>query len=131
MQDESLPKRESYTWWIVAVIVLLLVAIAIPLLVQWFTPLEVRIDLSNGTTNSIVWMCVTDGEHRSGMTNLPVTMVFKGREMIFSAKQVAPGPSVVMHWRWEYYTFSNGTISGREGVRLSGSARNSMAQSTP
>ena len=76
-------KPENYTGWIVAVVGLLLVAIGIPITAWMLRPLEIRIDLANksGTTNSVDWTCELDGQHLSGTTNLPVTMVFKAHKV--------------------------------------------------
>lgn len=122
MSTEAPPKRESYTWWIVAVAALLVIAVGVPIAGSYFRPLEIRIDLSDGTTNSVAWTCELDGERRIGTTNLPVTMVFKGRKVDFSAKPVALGPPLTMRFQWEYYVSAHHTVVGRD-VRVSGNGR--------
>lgn len=85
MSTEPQPKRESYTGWFIGVGVLLLLAVAAPVALKLYGPREMVMELQGDPAGQIVWQCQTDGRVQSGVTNLPVKLVFHARFMVFTA----------------------------------------------
>ena len=119
MSTEAPPKRESYTGWTVGVGVLFLMAIVGSFGVLFFKPHEIRFDLSDGTTNAVTWTCRVDGESRTGVTNLPAVLTFKGRTVDFHPQPVTPGAPLVMRFQWLDNIFP-ATNSASGGIRFEG-----------
>lgn len=88
MSTESPPKRESYTSWIVGVGLLLLLAAAIPIGLKLYGPREMVMDLQGDPGGKIVWHFYSDRTTtQTGVTNLPVKLVFQARHMEFTAQR--------------------------------------------
>lgn len=85
MSDEAPPKRESYTGWIAGVVVLLLLAAAVPIALKVFGPDEVLLDLQGDLGGQIVWSFQSGQTTQTGVTNLPVKLVFHARQFEFTA----------------------------------------------
>jgi len=107
MSTEAPPKRESYTGWIVGAVVLLLLAVGSPVAVKFFGPREVVMDLEGDLGGQIAWRMEAGGRVQTGVTNLPVKLVFRERQMEFTAQRTNyTGPLV---------------LSVRVGIRREGS----------
>lgn len=87
MSTEAPPKRDSLTGWIIGVSVLLLLAAAVPVGLKLYGPREMIMDLQGDPGGKIVWECRMDTGVQSGVTNLPVKLVFHARFMEFTAKR--------------------------------------------
>lgn len=87
MSTEAPPKRDSLTGWFIGVGVLLLVAAAGPVAVKVYGPREMVMDLQGDPGGQIVWECRLNGRVQSGVTNLPVKLVFHARFMEFTARR--------------------------------------------
>lgn len=87
MSTESPPKRESYTGWIVGVGLLLLMAAAIPIGLKLYGPREMVMDLQGDPGGKIVWRFQSGLTTQTGLTNLPVKLVFNARMMEFTAQR--------------------------------------------
>ena len=87
MSTEAAPKRENYTAWIISSVLLLLLAAGIPLAVNHFGPRKIAVDISGGAGGQIVWRFHSDGVTQTGVTNLPVRLVFRAGEMEFTAQR--------------------------------------------
>lgn len=85
MSSESPPKRESYTGWIIGVGVLLLLAAAIPIGLKLYGPREILIELQGDPGGQIVWSFQSGQTAQTGVTNLPVKLIFHARRMEFTA----------------------------------------------
>lgn len=88
MSTESPPKRESYTGWIVGVGALLLVAAAIPISQKLYGPREMVMDLQGDPGGKIIWQFQSGLTTQTGVTNLPVKLVFQARNMEFTAQRI-------------------------------------------
>ena len=87
MDTEATPKRESYTGWIVAVGLLLLLAAAVPIALKFYSPREFVMVLDGEPGGKIVWEFKSGMTTQTGVTNLPVRLAFKAREMEFTAQR--------------------------------------------
>lgn len=87
MSTEAPPKRESYTGWIVGVGLLLLLAAAIPISQKLYGPREMVMDLQGDPGGKIVWRFQSGLTTQTGVTNLPVKLVFHARNMEFTAQR--------------------------------------------
>ena len=85
MSTEASPKRESYTGWIVGVGLLLLVAAAIHIGLKLYGPREMVVDLQGDPGGKIIWRFQSGLTTQTGVTNLPVKLVFHARNMEFTA----------------------------------------------
>lgn len=119
MSTEAPLKRESYTWWIVGVVTLFLMAIVGSFGVLFYKPHEIRFDLSDGTTNAVAWTCRVDGKLHTSVTNLPAVLTFKGRTVDFHPQPVVPGAPLVKraHWLDNDFPYTN---SASGGIRFEG-----------
>lgn len=80
-----MPKRESYTGWIVGVGLLLLLAAAVPIALKLYGPREIVMDLQGDPGGQIIWRMEAGGRVQTGVTNLPVKLIFHARQMEFTA----------------------------------------------
>ena len=87
MSTETPPKRESYTGWIVSVGLLLLMAAAIPIGLKLYGPREMVMDLQGDPGGKIIWRFQSGMTTQTGVTNLPVKLVFHARNMAFTAQR--------------------------------------------
>ena len=87
MSTEAPPKRESYTGWIVGVGLLLLLAAAVPVGLKLYGPREMVMDLQGYPGGTIVWRFQSGLTTQTGVTNLPVKLVFHARNMEFTAQR--------------------------------------------
>ncbi len=87
MTIESTPKRESYTGWIVGVGLLLLLAAAVPIGLKLYSPREMVMDLQGDPGGTIIWRFQSGMTTQTGVTNLPVKLVFQARQMEFTAQR--------------------------------------------
>ncbi len=87
MSTEAQPKRESYTGWIVGVGVLVLLAAAVPIALKLYGPREFVMDLDGDPGGTIVWHFQSGLTTQAGVTNLPVKLVFHGRNLEFTAQR--------------------------------------------
>jgi hypothetical protein len=82
---EPQPKRDGLTGWFIGVGALLLLAAAVPVALKLYGPREMVMELQGDPGGQIVWQCQTDGRIQSGVTNLPVKLVFQSRITVFIA----------------------------------------------
>lgn len=87
MSTEAPPKRESYTGWVIAVGVLLLLAAAVPIALKLYGPREMVMDMQGGLGGKIFWHFKSGSTSQSGGTNLPVKLIFHARMMEFTAQR--------------------------------------------
>ena len=87
MSTEAPPKRESYTGWIVGVGLLLVLAAAIPNGLKLYGPREMVMDLQGDPGGKIIWRFQSGLTTQTGVTNLPVKLVFHARQMEFTAQR--------------------------------------------
>lgn len=87
MSPEPQPKRDSLTGWFIGVGALLLLAAAVPVALKLYGPREMIMDLQGDPGAQIVWECRMNGRVQSGVTNLPVKLVFHARFMEFTAQR--------------------------------------------
>ncbi len=85
MSTEPQPKRDSLTGWIIGVGVLLLLAAAVPVALKLYGPREMVMDLQGDPGGQIVWRFQSGFTTQTGVTNLPVKLVFHARQMEFTA----------------------------------------------
>lgn len=97
MSTEAPPKRDSLTGWFIGVGVLLLLAAAVPVALKLYGPREMVMDLQGDPGGKIVWECRMEGGVQSGVTNLPVKLVFHARLMEFTAHRTNYTGPLHMH----------------------------------
>lgn len=107
MSHEVPHKRERYSGWIVVACLLLLLAASFPVALKYFGSREVVMDLNGDPGGQITWRMEAGGRVQTGVTNLPVKLVFRERQMEFTAQRTNyTGPLV---------------LSVRVGIRREGS----------
>jgi hypothetical protein len=85
MSTEPQPKRDSLTGWFLGVGALLLLAAAAPVALKLYGPREMVMDLQGDPGGQIIWRMEAGGRVQSGVTNVPVKLVFHARQMEFTA----------------------------------------------
>ena len=84
MSTEIPAKRESYTGWIIAVVLLLLLAVGIPLAVKFCGPQEYLVEVQGDPGGTVLWHAKSDLETQTGITNLPLRLFIHANNLEFT-----------------------------------------------
>lgn len=85
MNPEASSKRKRRNFWIAGVVLLFLLAAAIPTYQKHFGPRQHVLEITGDVGGQIRWSLETAGQTEHGTTNLPAKLVFRARTLDFMA----------------------------------------------